>query len=600
MPIRVRNNNLKRQSHRRQFMKKLAFTGFLVLFLNLPAFSLSLDALPAYQDEGMKLYIRGTSKLQENNCTEAVSDLTKAVKLRPDIPEAFHNLGYAFERCGDVKNAIRAYERALSLKPAYPSALNNLGFLLASTEQDLLQAIGLCQRAVQLSPNTPSFRDSLGWALYKSNRNQEAAEQFQTALRLDPTFHKSYFNLGLVEYTSGNYSAAAKNFQNTIRCNSNYAKAYVSLGDCYEKLNDENKALNAYRQALNKISDNDPIKKHLNKKIKTLTSESKKQLFASTQKMSSTNTKGQGSSLLQDFLNKHSRGSNTAKNSNNKNNIANSSALDTNSNFTPVSATGFASSYSSSYSPNSYMTASNYNSFSDYTPQSSMISTPLIDNSRDAIAARNARETNTISSSYYASSAKVENTAPRQITIAQERELERKYSLAKSYMDRGLTAEAANELNYIISSAPETSMVSRQSRNMLLKVKKQLDENNDKKADTHRDMGKDFFRSGQYQLAEEEFNKALRLAPDNAEVYKDLALLNYNQGKYEAAYEQSKKAIALDRTMKEAYVVLASLYAQKGRQEDAIRTLKMVKEVSTRTDAVDELAERMMAQLQSY
>ncbi len=581
-------------------MKKLAFTGFLVLFLNLPAFSLSFDTLPAYQDEGMKLYIRGTSKLQENSYTEAVSDLTKAVKLRPDIPEAFHNLGYAFERCGDIKNAIRAYEKALNLKPAYPSALNNLGYLLASTEQDLLQAIGLCQRAVQLSPNTPSYRDSLGWALYKSNRIQEAAEQFQTAVRLDPTFYKSYFNLGLVEYTAGNYSAAAKNFQNTIRCNSNYAKAYVSLGDCFEKLNDDNNALNAYRQALNKIADNDPIKKHLNKKIKNLTSESKKQLFASTKSMTSTKSKGQGSSILQDFLNKHNKSANSSKSSNSRASVASSNTYDTNSSFTPVSATGFSSTYSSSYSPSSYQTASAFSPTPSYSQQSYYTSTPLIDNSKSAIAARNARDTNTISSSYYASSAKVESSSPRQISVAQERELERKYSLAKSYMDRGLTSDAENELNFIINNAPETSMVARQSRNMLLKVKKQLEESNDQKANTHRDMGKDFFRSGQYGLAEEEFNKALRLAPNNAEVYKDLALLNYNQGKYELAYEQSKKAIALDRTMKEAYVVLASLYAQKGRQEDAIRTLKMVKEVSTREDAVDELAERMMAQLQSY
>lgn len=589
-------------------MKKLALAGVFVLFLNLPAFSLNFDALPAYQDEGMKLYIRGTSRLQENSFTEAVSDLTKAVKLRPDIPEAFHNLGYAFERCGDIKNAIRAYERALNLKPAYPSALNNLGYLLASTEQDLLQAIGLCQRAVQLSPNTPSFRDSLGWALYKSNRNNEAIEQFQTAIRLDPTFYKSYFNLGLVEYTNGNFSAAAKNFQNTIRCNNNYAKAYVSLGDCYEKLNEDNKALSVYRQALNKIADNDPIKKHLNKKIKQLTTESKKNLFASTKQMSATNSKGQGSSILQDFLTKHSRGNNTSKSSNSSKNRNQNNNYESNSSFTPVSATGFASNYSSSYSADNYQTASNYSSFSsntDFSPISSYVpqashNSSFIDNSPSAIAARNARDTNTISSSYYASSIKMDNNGPRQISVAEERELERKYSLAKSYLDRGLTSEAANELNYIISKAPETSMVSRQSRNMLLRVQKKLDENNDQRANTHRDMGKDFFRSGQYQLAEEEFNKALRLAPDNADVYKDLALLNYNQGKYELAYEQSKKAIALDRTMKEAYVVLASLYAQKGRQEDAVRTLKMVKEVSTKTDAVDELAERMMAQLQSY
>ena len=576
-------------------MRKLVFTGVLVLFLNLPAFSLSFDALPSYQDEGMKLYIRGTSRLQENNYTEAVSDLTKAIKLRPDIPEAFHNLGYAFERCGDVKNAIRAYERALNLKPAYASALNNLGFLLASSETDTLQAIGLCQRAVQLSPNTASYRDSLGWALYKADRPQEAAVQFQTAIRLDSTFYKSHFNLGLVLYTGGNFSAAAQNFQNAIRCNPNYAKAYVSLGDCYERLNEDNKALNAYRQALTKISDSDPIKKHLNKKIKQLTNDSKKQYFASAKSMTTT-SKNQGSSKLQDFLNKHSRGSNSSNNSKTTN-IASSNVYEGNSSFTPVSASTMTNGYNSSYIPN-YETASAFSTpTSSYQPRTSYV--PLIDNSPEAIAARNARETNTVSSSYYASSAKV-STTPREITVSQERELERKYSLAKSYMDRGLITDSANELKSIIAAAPETSMVSRQSRNLLMKVQKQMDDRNDQKADTHRDMGKDFFRSGQYALAEAEFNKALQLAPDNAEVYKDLALLNYNQGKYEAAYEQSKKAIALDRTLKEAYVVLASLYAQKGRPDDAIRTLRMVKEVSTREDAVDELADKMMAQLSSY
>ena len=44
-------------------------------------------------------------------------------------------------------------------------------------------------------------------------------------------------------------------------------------------------------------------------------------------------------------------------------------------------------------------------------------------------------------------------------------------------------------------------------------------------------------------------------------------------------------------------MVLASLYAKKGRHEDAIRTLKMISEVSKRRDAVDELAEKMMVSL---
>ena len=112
-------------------------------------------------------------------------------------------------------------------------------------------------------------------------------------------------------------------------------------------------------------------------------------------------------------------------------------------------------------------------------------------------------------------------------------------------------------------------------------------------------MGKDFFRSGQYKLAENEFQKALLLDPENAETYKDLALLNYNQGKLQEAYEYSKKAIALNKSLKEAYIVLASLYSKKGRTDDAMRTLRTISEISGKRDAVDELAEKMMASLAS-
>lgn len=552
-------------------MKRLVFTGFLVLCLSVPVFSLSFDALPGYQDEGMKLYVRGTGKLQDRNFVEAVTDLTRAVKLRPDIAEAFHNLGFAFEKTGDLRNAARAYERALNIKPNYPSALNNLGYLLATTETDAAKAVALCQRAVELQPNTASFQDSLGWALYKANRHAEAVSHFSAAIKLEPGFFKAHFNLGLVEFSAGNYSAAASHFRNVIQLNANYLKAYVPLADCYEKLKDDAKALHVYRQALAKAPESDPIRKHLERKVKSLTSESKKFYFSNVKKM-------QGSSKLQEFLERKGKSGSLGAGYN----VA-AAPVESNTSFTPVSAI------------DQPVVAAAYNP-ADVAFNAAPAAVSQYNVSRANIAARNERETNTVSSSYSAASVRMVST-PREISVSQERELERKYSLSKSYLDRGLVSEAANELNYIINNAPQTTMVSRQARNLLLRVRKQMEEKSSQKAQTHRDMGKDFFRSGQYALAETEFNKALSLDPENAEVYKDIALLCYNQGRYQDAYEKSKKAIALDRTLKEAYVVLASLYARKGRPDDARRTLKMVKEVSTRRDAVDELAEKMMASL---
>lgn len=550
-------------------MKRLLSAVVLMLFLGFPAFSLSFDSLPGYQDEGMKLYIRGTGKIQEKNYVEAISDLKRAVKLRPDLAEAFHNLGFALERTGDLKTAARAYERALNVKPNYPSALNNLGFLLATTETDANKAIMLCQKAVELQPNSASFRDSLGWAYYKAGRVNESMAHFQAALKIDGNFHKSYFNLGLVELSKNNYTAAAEMFRNVIKLNRSYLKAYVSLADCYEKLNENSKALYVYRQALNLAPEPQPIRKHLEKKVKALTSENKNFYFSNVKKM-------QGSSRLQEFMNRKGKSNSmVAKYTPAPN------PLESTGSFTPVSAAaeqsvaGFETAYQPIETP----------SYAIETHQAPVT------------RASAASDSDTWSSSYSSTSVYPTMSNKPQLSVDQERELERKYSLSKSYIDRGLVGEAEKELNRIIQVAPDSSTVSRQARGLLLKVRKKIEEKANEKAATHIDMGKDFFRSGQYEMAENEFGKALSLDPENAEVHKDMALLHYNRGRLREAYDASKRAIALDRTMKEPYVVLGSLYAKKGRKDDALRTLKMVKEVSTRNDAVDELANKMIAEL---
>lgn len=552
-------------------MKRRIYTCILLLFLAYPAYSLSFDALPNYQDEGTKLYVRGTGKIQEQNYTEAVADLLRAVKLRPDIAEAFHNLGFAYERTGDLRNAARAYERALQIKPNYPSALNNLGYLLATLDTELEKAVALCQRAVDLQPNSASYQDSLGWALYKADRHPEAARHFSAAVKIDPSFFKAHFNLGLVEFASNNHAAAIVHFRNCLQLNPSYLKAYVSLADSYEKVDDSSRALHIYRQALARAPENDPIKRHLERKVRQLTEASKKQYFSNV-------TGRQGGSALQEFMSRKNRTGELGARLN-----AATSRVAVNSSYTPVSAVSQPSTlFASSMPVANPAPAATTSTYSSIQP--------------GFIAAQNAADNDSLSLSYSAASVRM-TQAPRQISVDQERELERKYSLSKSYLDRGLIKEAEQELVTIINMAPESSMVSRQSRNFLLRVRKEIEDKSSQKASTHRDMGKDFFRSGQYSMAETEFKKALSLDPENAEVCKDLALLYYNQNRHQEAFEQSKRAIALNRTLKEAYVVLASLYARKGRADDAMRTLRMVKEVSTRRDAVDELAEKMMASL---
>jgi Flp pilus assembly protein TadD len=554
-------------------MIRFALTLIFLLLALVPAGALTFDALPSYQDAGMKLYVRGTQKLQDGDFVGAADDLRQAVRSRPDLAEAFHNLGFAFEKTGNAKGAAAAYERALALRPNYASALNNLGFLLATNETDVQRAVQLCQRAVELEPRSASYRDSLGWACYKAGRVTDATLHFQAAIRLDPTFFKAYFNLGLAEFSQKRFAEATQAFSQTIRLNPNYIRAYIPLGACLEQAQQKNKALHVYQQALTKAPEGSPVRRHLEKRVKELSASSKNYYFQNVKQL-------QGSSRLHEFMQRRPRNGRLHPQLDTPE--SNGTGLETNSAFTPVSV-GSTEPQGLALMPG--------------TPSSirgSFSSPASVPNP----APNSGASMGTSQSTFSSAAMTVAPASGQGLTVRQERELEKRFNLSKSYLDRGLVQEAKAELERIIAQGGETG-IGRQARSQLLRVEKVLDEKTRKNARTHLDMGKDFFRSGKYDMAEVEFQKSLSLEPQNAEAHKDLALLYYNQGRLRDAYEQSKKAIALDRSLKEAYVVLGSLYAKKGRSEEAIQVLRRVREVSQRRDAVDDLADRMINTLQS-
>ena len=60
--------------------------------------------------------------LRLGNWAEFIGRVDWALRLKPDIPEAHHNLGFALAQTGQLQKAIGQYEQALRLKPDYPDA----------------------------------------------------------------------------------------------------------------------------------------------------------------------------------------------------------------------------------------------------------------------------------------------------------------------------------------------------------------------------------------------------------------------------------------------------------------------------------------------
>src|SRR5262249_42130301 len=114
---------------------------------------------------------------------EAVPCIREALRLRPNNPEAYNNLGNTFREQGRVEEAANCFRQALRLRAGYAEAHNNLGN-----------------------------------ALKDQGRLDEAVACYCEAVRLRPDFAYGHFNLGLSWLLLGQFGRGWPEYEWRWRC----------------------------------------------------------------------------------------------------------------------------------------------------------------------------------------------------------------------------------------------------------------------------------------------------------------------------------------------------------------------------------------------
>lgn len=91
---------------------------------------------------------------------------------------------YAFDRAGEVDNAIRDYSRALSVNPDNPQVHMRLGYLLYHKKQKYKEGMEETLEALRLDPKNGCARFDLGLALFDQDKMDQAIEQLKMAVGL--------------------------------------------------------------------------------------------------------------------------------------------------------------------------------------------------------------------------------------------------------------------------------------------------------------------------------------------------------------------------------------------------------------------------------
>lgn len=175
--------------------------SFLVLFILLLSFSKITPLLAIGAIGHLK---KGNEYLREKKFSLAITEYELSLKLNPYYKEAFHQLGLAYFKKNDLKEAEKNFKKAIELDENYFDAHNNLG-LVYEEQGKLEEALKEYNRAKKIEPGNYRVYYNLGGFFYKKKDLKNAILNYKKVLKINPQHVWACINLGSLFSTSGDF-----------------------------------------------------------------------------------------------------------------------------------------------------------------------------------------------------------------------------------------------------------------------------------------------------------------------------------------------------------------------------------------------------------
>jgi tetratricopeptide (TPR) repeat protein len=180
---------------------------------------------------------------------EAVAELTVALEIRPEWPQAREELGNVLLQNGDFAGAQKAFEGALSGKVKQGTAYLGLGKAFYGL-QKTAEAKKNLELSIELVPNLVDAYLLIADIEYAAGATDAALASLEKAKAMAPGVVKVYLHTGETYFRLGRYTSANSFLNQAVTMKPDLSVAYVILGDiaCERHLFDAGQA--HYEKAL--------------------------------------------------------------------------------------------------------------------------------------------------------------------------------------------------------------------------------------------------------------------------------------------------------------------------------------------------------------
>jgi tetratricopeptide (TPR) repeat protein len=227
--------------------------------------------LPSSEFDSAEEHLRlGVDFFLTHELDVAIDEFREAAHQKPDYADAYHNLGVALAKTGDLTGAIKAWTEAERLDPESFSLWYSLSALISynygvSLVRDgrVEQAMKEWQAALRIQPNFPEAHYALGLGFLSVNNPAVATAHFHSALSWAPDWVQAHVALGQAHYESHEYDLARAAWLKALALNPGEARIYANLGHLSVQEGNYQEAINYVRQAIALQPDLVPAHFHL-------------------------------------------------------------------------------------------------------------------------------------------------------------------------------------------------------------------------------------------------------------------------------------------------------------------------------------------------
>ncbi|MFX1451723.1 MAG: tetratricopeptide repeat protein, partial [Promethearchaeota archaeon] len=187
------------------------------------------------EEKAKKLYDMGKDFYNSENYLKAIEYFEKAVKLTPQLKEAWYELGLSHAALGNMEKVIESHKKVIEIDPEFKEAWKFLGTAYLS-QKNYQEAILSYNKVLELDP-----QDTYSW--YYMSKCFEKLEKYQNMIQclvnvvsIDPMDKRAWFNLGTVYEKLGHNKEALEYYTNVYNIDPQYKQVQEKIDSLKNKI----------------------------------------------------------------------------------------------------------------------------------------------------------------------------------------------------------------------------------------------------------------------------------------------------------------------------------------------------------------------------